>query len=138
MKTKSVWFTLTVLLFAAVGCGGTAGDRVAIGGKVTLKGAPLTSGTIEFVSEDGSKQSGALIQQGAYDIAATQGLPPGTYIVRIHAADESGAPAGGEAPGPESLTTTAKEAVPPEFNVNSGIRATLTAGKKNEHNFDIP
>jgi len=137
MNAKLICFGLILCMFAASGCG-NSGDRLAIGGKVTLKGAPLANGTIEFTSEDRSKQSGGLIQNGVYDIQANQGLPPGTYIVRIQSADEGSAPVAGEAPGPESLNSTAKETIPAEYNSNSGIRATIVAGKKNEHNFDIP
>ncbi len=121
-----------------VGCGGGSVDgRYGLSGKVTLKGAPLAKGTIEFSSgQGGGPLSGTTIENGQYTIAAESGLKPGTYTVRISSIEEAGggAPA---APGPESTMQVGKELIPAEFNINSTKTIEVkTSG--NAFDFAIP
>lgn len=120
------------------GCGGGSVDgRYGLSGKVTLKGAPLAKGTIEFsAGQGGGPLSGTTIENGQYTIAAESGLKPGTYTVRISSVEEAGggAPA---APGPESTTQVGKELIPAEFNINSTKTIEVkTSG--NSFDFAIP
>ena len=131
------FFVAVSFVVLGTGCGPGAGGNLELSGKVTLKGQPLANGTIEFTAPDNSKMSGGVISQGAYNIPAIQGLPPGEYKVRIHAASETAAPKT-EAPGTDSLQPPAKELIPEEFNVKSGLIAKVIAGQKNVFNFDIP
>lgn len=111
--------------------------RYGLSGKVTLKGAPLAKGTIEFsAGQGGGPLSGTTIENGQYTIAAESGLKPGTYTVRISSVEEAGggAPA---APGPESTTQVGKELIPAEFNINSTKTIEVkTSG--NSFDFAIP
>ena len=56
--------------------------------------------------------------------------------MRISAASETAAPQE-EAPG-DSTGVVAKELVPPEFNINSDKKVTVSPDGANEFNFDIP
>jgi hypothetical protein len=72
-------------LVACAGCGGSLTQ--AVSGTVTLDGAPLATGEIEFAPEPGTKgpAAGATIENGRFDVPAVeQGLRTGgTYAVRI-------------------------------------------------------
>jgi hypothetical protein len=84
---RRVVFSAIVLMFAATlaGCGPENPlGRKALSGNVTLDGAPLEQGNIEFhpLSEGGT-QSGGVITSGTYSIPAHQGATPGKYRVSI-------------------------------------------------------
>lgn len=118
------------------GCGGSATDRQAVSGTVTLKGSPLDQGTIQFIpkAKEGAF-SGANIENGKYRIAAAQGLVPGQYEVRI----SSGQPntkAAEAAPG--ETGPPALERIPPEFNTNSNKTVEVKATGPNTFDFSIP
>jgi hypothetical protein len=126
-----------VCLWAAAGCAKQpTNGRQPVSGKVTLKGAPLENGSIQFLPPDaGGALSGGVISKGEYSISAKQGLPVGKYKVFISAA-ASGASASEEMPG--DAGPEAEELIPPEFNVNSDKTVDVAADKENVFNFDIP
>lgn len=110
-------------------------NRQAISGKVTLAGAPLDDGSIEFHPAGSTgTMSGTVVTNGAYLIAEEQGLPEGEYIVRISAADGEAEPE--EMPGESNKL--AVERIPPEFNVDSQVKIQVQAGQANTFDFDIP
>lgn len=110
-------------------------NRQAVSGKVTLAGAPLDSGSIEFHPAGSTGTlSGAVVTNGSYSIAEEQGLPEGEYIVRISAADGEAEPE--EMPGESNKL--AVERIPPEFNVDSQVKIQVQAGQPNTFDFDIP
>jgi hypothetical protein len=130
-----------LLLATCVGCGsGNPLGRLAVNGKVTLDGAPLDQGTIEFSPEAANGvSSGANIKDGAYAISTTKGLPPGKYLVRINSL--LGSPAGqkdrpeGAAPGMGSLRPHI-ERIAPTYNRESRIVVEVVAGQTAAFNFD--
>jgi len=128
---------LAAILFTAIGCGAETGDRLPLSGKVQFNGQPLEQGTIEFASADRQQQTGAVIQGGTFDIPATQGLPPGEYIVRISSAEEGAAPPPDQPPGPESINAVNLERIPAEFNSNSKLKVELSA-EQTDFQFEIP
>lgn len=135
---RTVFVLVLVALFSTLaGCGADTGGKAGVSGTITLKGAPLESGTIQFVSEDGSQMSGATITAGKYEVPAEKGLLPGTYIVRVSSVQESGAAE--EAPG-DSMAAEAKnkELIPAEFNVESKVTAEIKEGTANTFDLDIP
>ncbi len=79
-------YALTITVVVLSGCGPQS-DRLAISGKITLNGAPLDSGSIRFTSVAGQKlfASGAVVENGEFDIPQEKGLPPGTYQLEISA-----------------------------------------------------
>lgn len=133
----SAWFLAAACLWVAAGCAKQpTNGRQPVSGKVTLKGAPLDNGSIQFLPPDASGAlSGGVISKGEYSISAKQGLPVGKYKVFISAA-ASGASATEEMPGDAGLE--AEELIPPEFNVNSDKTVEVAADKENVFNFDIP
>jgi hypothetical protein len=132
---------LSAGVLVAAGCTSND-DRLAVSGKVTLKGAPLTFGdaTITFTSVDGKgSTSGAPIKNGAYQIDREHGLKPGKYLIRITAGDgktvaneeEAGAPGG-------STNIVSVDRIPPEWNVQSTKEVEIKASGNNTFDFDIP
>jgi hypothetical protein len=83
---------LLVLALAAPGCGSSGPEMARVRGKVTVKGRPLTKGTITFVSPDekrpnASSQIGA---DGSYDLQTTEpgdGAQLGDYKVIVSDVD---------------------------------------------------
>jgi hypothetical protein len=139
-----VRLTATAGLAAAIGCGGAA-DRGAVKGKVTIKGQPLTAGDISFVnvSPGGGPSAGAAILDGNYQIAADQGPVAGEYQVQIRAFRGTGKRTWdgmGDEKAPVSQKKFVEEMeqyVPAKYNDASELKATIVAGRVNEHDFDL-
>ena len=127
---------LAVLILAGCGQSNPLG-RLALSGTVQLQGQPLDQGSIEFSPLEGSPKvtSGGPIQEGRFEIVARQGLPPGTYRVRIFSADPSAAGAEPEFPGEH--TEVRRDRIPPEWNANSDKQITVTEDGPNEFEFDV-
>jgi hypothetical protein len=119
------------------GCGPRS-DRLEISGNVTLDGAPLNGGSIQFTSLGEKKiGSGAMIDNGEYYIPQANGLTPGTYHVVIIAPDNDSPPiVVGAAPGQPGVKTQ-PERIPPEYNINSKQTIEVTADGDNHFVFDI-
>jgi len=130
------WLPIVLL----VGCG-PADNRQAVSGTVVFRGAPLKTGTIEFVPEGGQgSSSGAAIQEGKFSIPKASGLLPGKYLVRVTAGDgktriNSEEDAGG--PGGDTNIVSV-DLIPPEWAEASTQTVEVQAGKGNEFAFDIP
>ena len=143
-RTKPVPYP-TGVVFPLVVAAGVAGcgpanprDRLPVSGTVTLDGAPLDQGSIQFrpyEREDGVG-SGAMIKNGKYEIPVLKGLPVGKYRVRINSAraDESALPpeSGGFMAGRPTV-----ERIPAKYNRNSEEIIEVTAGGPNEFNYEI-
>jgi hypothetical protein len=128
---------ISLLLFA--GCGSRS-DRLAVTGEVKLDGAPLDDGSIRLTSTGSGKlfASGAMIQNGKFQIPQEKGLPPGTYRVEISSPDTSVPPVVYKgAPGEPTLPPTAPERIPPEYNSNSKHSIEVTTDGDNDFKFDI-
>ena len=81
---------LGILSATFIGCGGgetSYAPPVAVSGKVSLKGQPLTGGTIHFVPADAKKAlpgSGEIQSDSSFKITTSKpddGLTPGKYTV---------------------------------------------------------
>jgi hypothetical protein len=112
---------------------------------VTIDGAPLPDGSIDFIPVDAraAQPAGARIDQGEYAIAADQGLLPGEYRVQIHAERSTGkkiwdgmgderAPA-----GKKNMVDQLESYVPARYNSRTELKATIELGKVNECNYDL-
>lgn len=146
MTRAITWGVCLVLLVLASGCGEPNPlGRKAISGAVTFDNDPLEYGMIEFAPKDpAGHSSGAVIENGQYEIAAHQGLPPGQYTVRITSPSNQ-EPAEVEEevlpPGPEERgrqPPPATERIPAEFNTKSDKVAEVTEDGQNTFDFDIP
>ena len=83
-----VGLALSALL---VGC--QRGDgRLPVTGTVTIDGKPATNGSIRFqpIEANAAKSSGGAIRQGAFEIEAAKGLPPGKYAITVQSYRETG------------------------------------------------
>lgn len=135
------WLSLSFLLVS--GCA-EVNPRKQLSGTVTLKGAKLDAGTIDFRPIEGTSAAGlptttagAVITDGAYKIAAELGLVPGKYKVLISSGDGVTPDNEEGIPGP-SGNFVSKDRIPPEFNVKSNVEVEVTEGGENVFNFDIP
>jgi hypothetical protein len=120
-------FSLMALVAALVpGCG--PGDpRLAVSGSVTFKGQPLDQGRIEFhPPQNNGTMSGAVIQNGRYEIPRDKGLNPATYEVRIYSYDQKAGTAGA-IPGEAGLGF--KERIAKKYNSASTLKADVKRGQ---------
>ena len=130
-----VSLALGVLVIA--GCGPHT-DRLAISGKVTLNGEPLSGGSIRFTSQGEKKMSsGAIVNDGQYNIPRAKGLRPGTYRVELNAPNDSVPPVMVRPPGGGPGSLAAPERIPPEYNEMSTHTIEVTADGDNQFDFDV-
>jgi hypothetical protein len=133
-----VWKCAFAALVLAVGCGPKT-DRLPLSGTITLDGAPLDKGKIEFASISGAplQSTGAVIRDGSYEIPAEKGLLPGTFHVEISSPDAEAKPVKVSAyPGGPTISV-APDRIPPEFNIDSEKRIDVTREGDNVFNFDV-
>jgi hypothetical protein len=83
-------YLLLLTLPLAVGCGDSSIERVPVSGQVLIDGRPLTSGTIQFVPEEGRPASAAIQSDGRFELASESvgrakeiGTAPGRYRVQV-------------------------------------------------------
>jgi hypothetical protein len=120
-------FSLLVLVGVLVpGCG--PGDpRLGVSGTVTFKGQPLDQGRIEFHPPgNNGTMSGAVIENGRYEIPRDKGLAPANYEVRIYSYDQKGGNAGA-IPGEAGLGF--KERIAKKYNSASTLKADVKPGQ---------
>ena len=111
--------------------------RKAISGKVTLDGAPLEQGNIEFHPQfEGGVQSGGTIANGQYSIPAHQGATPGKYRVSIIDFVPTPPLPAGHMPG-DDLPPSPKPKVPAEWNSKSQKTIEVKAEGPFTFDFDI-
>ena len=136
MRKFNPRFLIPFLVLLICGCGNPLGRR-AIDGRVTLDGAPLKSGNINFIpKQSGGVGSGTIISQGEYHLEDDKGLPPGTYLVQVFSPSEStSSPAPMGAPG--RLPPPAVERIPPQYNVNSTLEVVVTESGSINFDFDL-
>jgi hypothetical protein len=97
---------------AAGGCGGSGGDPlVRVTGRVTVAGAPLTTGVVSF-RPDGSRgntsqhhPTGRIDEQGNYELftVGRSGAPVGWYKVVVIASEKGASGSGAHPVIPKSL-----------------------------------
>jgi hypothetical protein len=124
-------------LVLLAGCNSVENAGLPIKGSVSLKGQPLDQGTILFspVDPNTPTSTGAPITNGKYEIPALNGLVPGMYEVRI-SSGEPGTVA--EEPAPGESGPPAKDRIPPQYNVETTLRAEVKPGEENVFNYEIP
>ena len=127
---------LLCLLAVTAGCSDSNPlDRQPVSGHVTWVGQPLTEATIRFEPMDARTkvEAGAQIVDGHYEIAAEQGLLPGTYRVIISALRDTG----------QSQSTMGQrqpirsEVLPAAYNRQSTLQVELADGEQAEFDFTL-
>ena len=132
------------LLVVVIGCGGST--RGAVQGKVTWDGDPLEEGAISFIPLDPKlgPTAGAPIRNGEYVIDAARGPVAGEYRVQINAFRKTGRKIW-DGMGDEKASASQKNFVeeggeafiPPRYNKDSDLRATIQAGKVNHYDWPL-
>ena len=125
---------------AIAGCGpANPRDRLPVSGRVTLDGAPLDQGVIQFspLVPDNTVGSGARIERGKYEIPTHKGLPVGKYRVRINSAEADDSPL---PPDPDTLFMTDRptiERIPAKYSRRGEEVVEVSAGGRNRFDYDI-
>jgi hypothetical protein len=132
---------IITLLICLVGCtNSNPQGRVALEGDVTLNGQPLTQGNISFEpsgTQSERTQSGGLIKNGKYRIAAADGLVEGEYTVSIHAMEEIPETRKGNSTNPMDNQVEYRNIIPPEFGEKTTQKITVEKGKQNKFDFKM-
>lgn len=133
---------LGLLVLALVGCGGSTGS---VTGKVTLKGKPVTAGTVTFLGSNQQVSTSPIDAEGNYTIAKVA-LGPAKISVTPPPPAPTGmmmkmdpSKMGGDAEKPTESAPAAKAVPIPENYQNpekSGLTYTVTKGK-NEHDIEL-
>ncbi len=131
---------LVVISMAHFGCGGGDGlDRQPVSGSVSLDGAPLKEGQIQFFPASNSAEAiatGGTITDGKYSIPKAEGPIPGTYTVQITASGGEQAKPEGNDGMPGTGPKHDKELIPARYNAQSMLKAEVKSGADNT--FDFP
>lgn len=129
-------YTLLVVVLAS-GCGEKNElGRKLIRGRVTLDGESLDFGSIQFAPQQAGVASGAEIRQGEYEIPVSQGLTPGSYVVRVYAADGQAEAVEPTLPGPGIKVQP--ERVPARYNRKSELELVVAEDDPSvEYNLEL-
>ncbi len=142
-KQSSRWglLMLGLSLVGLAGCFGPSDslNRQAITGEVLLKNVALDTGSISFtpVDMETGRPAGATIKQGSFKIAQEQGLPPGTYTVRVNSADTTAEPVLPDGM-PGDSRKLAPDRIPASWNSMSQETITVEDGGENHFVLSIP
>lgn len=139
----AVFTTLTLV----IGCGGGGEKpigRKAVSGTVSLDGAPLNRGAIDF-RPDGSGAhvvgGGAVIKDGKFSIPANQGLVPGKYKVSISSPDSEGSTPAAAKSAEDQMNAVAsakiKERVAAKYNTATELTEEVKSSGSNEFQFKV-
>jgi hypothetical protein len=110
------FLVLIVLAAAASGCGPS---KAVVKGTVTLDGAPLAEGTINFFPEDGQgATAGGPVSNGSFSVD----VPPGAKVVKISASKVVGREPmyGNDTNGP--MKEVRNEIIPAKYNSKSELK----------------
>lgn len=121
------------------GCGGNPLGRMNVSGEVTLDSKPLPQGLIQFEPTErgeGKVGSGTSIKDGKYSIPSLKGLPPGEYRIRIHSSVVISQSQEGDIVG-TGYDVVAREIIPPAYNVDSKLIASVSDSEPNTFNFKL-
>lgn len=82
----SRWIAVSVVMVVVfAGCDDGGEKRMAVNGRVTVGGQPLSggSGSIAFLPTNGGQSAGVTIKDGTFSIEQKNGPTPGKYAVDI-------------------------------------------------------
>lgn len=132
---RAIVLLLTAAALAtASGCGGSV-NRAEVGGKVSLDGKPLPTGTISFIPTETNQgpSSGGAIINGEYIVPESQGVAIGTNKVRIRSTQPTGRKI---VHRPGEMIDEWKQIIPAKYNDASEIVCTVATGS-NRLDFDL-
>lgn len=135
--------SLTAILTASLlGCGGGAGidpQLQVISGTVTLDGAPLDQGSIQFYSDSPqshSMVSSTTIRRGEFQLEQKGGLPPGLYKAAISSVKSSPDQANSTGDKMDAVAT-AVEIIPRKYNTDTELTCEIVPGKPTVVHFEL-
>ena len=130
MHRRFVFVLLVLFLLPMFGCSPDDG-RLAVEGTVTLDGRPLDLGSISFRPMEGAAESisVATVRDGAFQIPASRGLPPGAYRVTVQAFQPTGRTV--DDPG------FAREELDQIRFRETDLKAAVVAGQDNQFDFQL-
>lgn len=119
--------TSAALAIAMIGCGGHE-PRGEVVGHVTFDGQPIVAGMVSFEPvETAAPPRNVPIQNGEYRVSGNLALPPGSYRVRVTAADQAKMNAKA-ADNPNALPEFVP-LLPASWNVNSNLTVKIQEGR---------
>ncbi len=134
---KATWtsfaLALAVCCVAFVGCGPKDG-LTPISGTVTLDGAPIEKGTINFAPKGGpGTAAGGPIVNGKYEARVS----PGKMAVTIYAQKTEKVENPTEEQIERGLTENVVNIIPAKYNSASTLEADVAEGQKDPINFEL-
>jgi hypothetical protein len=124
--------TLGMIAISLAGCPETSYDgppRAEVFGTVTWNGEPVQGGTINFFpAKEGGRTAGATILDGKYKIEEAMGPEMGEHNVMIN---------WGVKKNPDNVDDPLIEQIPPEFNKDTKLKATISESPQ-EASFTLP
>jgi hypothetical protein len=119
-------------LLLLAGCADDPLGRQAVSGTVQFQGRPLDQGRIQFVPlQKGPTESGATIENGAFQIPRESGLAPGTYKVSVFSYDQKGPKVPSEEVPGDPGNTQFKERIPKKYNAETALTVEVKKGGSN-------
>jgi len=128
-----------LVLVALVAFSGCSDGKVVVRGMIAVDGQPIEEGSISLEPADGQgPTTGGLIKGGRYELTGNAAVTLGDKIVRIVGLRSTGKMVEAGPPAPKgTLIPQLEQCVPSHYNDQSRLRADITPGKANTHNFDL-
>jgi len=128
-----------LVLVALVAFSGCSDGKVVVRGMVAVDGQPIEEGSISLEPADGQgPTTGGLIKEGKYELIGNAAVTPGDKIVRIVGLRSTGKMVEAGPPAPKgTLIPQLEQCVPSHYNDQSRLRADITPGNANTHNFEL-
>ncbi|MEX2358132.1 MAG: hypothetical protein WEE51_07355, partial [Pirellulaceae bacterium] len=120
------------------GCGGkeSGPDRHPVSGTVQHNEAPLETGTIFFVpNQGGGGGSSFPIENGKFGSTEENGLSVGTYRIEITSAQKTGNSIPGA--GPNGMVEEVIQVIPAKYNSATTLDATVGEDDANQFEFTL-
>ena len=129
---RAVACSLALVVLSLAGCGEDSYEgppRAEVFGTVTWNGEPVNGGTINFFpATPGARTAGATIVDGKYKIEEAMGPEMGEHNVLIN---------WGIKKNPDNIDDPLIEQIPPEYNKDTKLKATISESPQ-EFNFALP
>lgn len=139
---KRWWLMLLLASMTGIGCGDVPEGplRAAVSGTITLDGKPLEEGTVVFVPTEGTAgpRITVTVANGQFEADAEHGPVVGQHRVEIQStcgpAFDDEQMVSSLAEKPQRLNVVI---VPPVYNTNSQLTASIQEGIQNALTFDL-
>ena len=126
-----------IAMSVPVGCDSNTGGKVAVTGSISYDGKPLERGQVVFEPQGPGQMAIAQVADGHYSIARERGPMPGKYVVRITAAQPTGAKASSGPLTSNELRDVYEQFVPARYNDSSELFVNIDGTSPFEHNFEL-